>query len=35
MDIHPAYISKQNSKREKNVTLLMIPYREGLHYLAV
>ena len=35
--IHPAYVSKHNSHREKQVILLMIPNEEGRqwHYLAV
>ena len=28
--IYPGYVSKQNSNREKQVILLMIPSREGL-----
>ena len=30
-----AYTSKHNSKREKQVILLMIPNGEGWHYLAI
>ena len=33
--IYPAYVSKHNSNREKQVILLMIPTGEGWHYLAV
>ena len=33
--IYPAYISKQNSRCEKQVDLLMISNKEGRHYLAV
>ena len=33
--IYPAYVSKQNSNRKKQVILLMIPNREKWHYLAV
>ena len=33
--IYPAYVSKQNSKLEKQVIFLMIPNREGWNYLAV
>ena len=33
--IHPAYISKHNLNREKQVTLLMILNRKGWHYLSV
>ena len=33
--IYPAYVSKHNSNREKQVILLMIPNGEGWHYLAV
>ena len=33
--IYPAYVSKHNSDHEKQVVLLMIPNREGWHYLAV
>ena len=29
--VYPAYVSKQNSKREKQVVLLMIPNWEGLY----
>ena len=36
-EIYPAYISKHNSTREKQIILLMIPNeeREGWYYLAV
>ena len=30
--IYPAYVSKHNANREKQVILLMIPNREGWHY---
>ena len=33
--IYPAYVSKHNSNREKQVILLMIPNGMGLHYLPV
>ena len=33
-NIYPAYVSKHNSNREKQVILLMIQ-NEGWHYLAV
>ena len=33
--IYAAYVSKHNSNREKEVTLLMIPNGEGWHYIAV
>ena len=33
--LFPAYVSKDNSNREKQVILLMIPNGEGWHYLAV
>ena len=33
--IYPAYVSKHNSNREKQVILLMIPNGEGWHFLAV
>ena len=33
--IYPAYVSKNNSNREKQVIILMIPNGEGWHYLAV
>ena len=33
--IYPAYVSKHNSNREKQVILLMIPNGEGWHCLAV
>ena len=33
--MYPAYVSKHNSDREKQVILLMIPNGEGWHYLAV
>ena len=32
--IYPAYVSKHNSNREKQVILLMILNGEGWHYLA-
>ena len=32
--IHPAYVSKHNLNREKQVILLMIPNGVGWHYLA-
>ena len=32
--IYPAYVSKHNSNREKQVILLMIPNEEKWHYLA-
>ena len=35
MEICPAYISKYNSTCEKHMTLLMLPYGKGWHYLAV
>ena len=31
--IYPAYISKHNSNCKKQVIILMIPNREGLHYI--
>ena len=34
-NIHPAYVSKYNSNREKQVILLMINNREKWHYPAV
>ena len=36
-EIYPAYISKYNSTREKQIIILMIPNeeKEGWHYLAV
>ena len=36
-EILPAYISKHNSIREKQIILLMVPKeeKEGWHYLAV
>ena len=34
-NIYPAYVSKNNSTQEKQDSLLMIPIREGWHYLAV
>ena len=34
-DIYPAYVSKHNSNREKQVILLMIPNGDGWHYFAV
>ena len=33
--IHPAYFSKHNLNREKQVILLMILNRKGWHYLSV
>ena len=33
--IHPAYVSKHNSNREKQVIVLTIPNGVGWHYLAV
>ena len=33
--IYPAFVSKNNSNREKQVILLMIPNREKWHYLPV
>ena len=33
--IYPVYVSKPNSKREKQVIILMIPNGEGWNYLAV
>ena len=33
--IYPAYVSKHNSNREKQVILLMISNGEKWHYLAV
>ena len=33
--IYPVYVSKQNSKREKQAFFLMIPKGEGWHYFAV
>ena len=33
--IYPAYVSKQNQKCQEQVIPLMIPNREGWHYLAV
>ena len=33
--MYPAYVSKSNSNREKEVILLMIPSGKGWHYLAV
>ena len=33
--IYPAYVSKHNSNRERQVVLLMIPNGEGRNYLAV
>ena len=35
MDVCLAYISKDKSSREKQVSLLMIPNGEGWNYLAV
>ena len=31
--IYPAYVSKNNSHREKQVILLMIPNGKGWHYI--
>ena len=31
----PAYVSKHNSNRKKQVILLKIPNGEGLHYIPV
>ena len=33
--IYPAYVSKHNSNRKKQVIILMIPNGEGWHYLAM
>ena len=33
--IYPVYVSKRNSKREKQVILLMIPNGKRCHYIAV
>ena len=33
--IYPAYVSKHDSNREKQVILIIIPNREGWYYLAV
>ena len=33
--VHPTYVSKHYSNREKQVILLMIANGEGWHYLAV
>ena len=33
--MHPAYVSKYNLNRKKQVNLLMIPNGEGWHYIAV
>ena len=33
--IYPAYVSKQNSKHEKQLIFLMIPTGEGWNYVAV
>ena len=33
--IYPAYVSKHNSNREKQVILLMIPNGEGWNYFSV
>ena len=33
--MYSAYVSKHNSNCEKEVIILMIPNREGWHYLAV
>ena len=35
MKVSPAYVSRYNSNREKQITLLMIPNGNGWHYLAV
>ena len=35
VSFYPAYVSKHNSNSDKQVILLMIPYGEGWHYLAV
>ena len=35
IEICPAYISKYNSNREKQIILLMIPNEKSWHYLAV
>ena len=32
---YPAYVSKRNSNREKQIIILMIPNIEGQHYIAV
>ena len=32
--MHPDYFSKQNSNPKKQVIFLMIPNREGWHYIA-
>ena len=34
-EIYPAYLSRYNSNREKQIILLMISNGEGWHYLAV
>ena len=34
-NMYSAYVSKHNSNCEKTVMILMIPNREGWHYLAV
>ena len=34
-EIYPAYVSRHNSNREKQVILLMIPNGERWHYLAI
>ena len=34
-NIYPAYVSKDNLNREKQITLLMIPNGGRCHYLAV
>ena len=34
-EIYPAYVSKSNSNREKQVILLMIPNRVKSHHLAI
>ena len=33
--IYPAYISKRNLNHEDKIILLMIPNKEGWHYLTV
>ena len=34
-NIYPAYVSKHNSNRKKQVIFLMVPSGEILHYLTV
>ena len=34
-NMYSAYVSKDNSNCEKEVIILIIPNREGWHYLAV